>query len=99
MLRRGLTAYACGNLTFDGAEGETNTKLIYSSDDPRPALLLLLERCGGNVETVVTTLTAPPCSYKMARQMADAFADCLGITAVEFVRIYSKAYRLIPGSD
>ena len=68
-------------------------KLIYSTDDPCPAILLLLEKCGGSVEAAVKVLTEPPCSYETARQRADAFAECLQISVVEFVRIYRRAYR------
>lgn len=70
-----------------------NSRLVYSTDDPCPAARILLEKCGGDVELAVTRLTKPPCSYPEARQLADAFAECFGISSAEFVKIYWRAHR------
>ena len=77
----------------DGADRK-GSRLVYSTDDPCIAARLLLEKHGGDVDSAVTALTTPPCSYQTARQLADAFAECFGITAAAFVRIYRQAHRI-----
>ena len=58
--------------------------------DPCPFIETLLDENGGDVDEVIRVLTAKPCSWKSARQLADAFAHCLGLTPAELIKRWRK---------
>ncbi len=66
-----------------------DSKLIYSTE-VKKTLRVLMDRCDGDAIAAIKVLTAPPCSYQSVRQMADAFAELMGITPAEFVKIWRK---------
>jgi hypothetical protein len=66
-----------------------DSKLIYSTE-VKKTLRVLMERCEGDATLAIKILTKPPCSYESVRQMADAFAELMGITPAEFVKIWRK---------
>lgn len=70
----------------------SESKLVWSTDNPCPGVDIVVERCNDDIDCAIRALAGGSCSREMARQMADAFAGCLGLTPAEFMKRWRRVF-------
>ena len=71
----------------------TNSKLVYSSDDPCVLVRRCLEQHNQDIDQVIRVLSGGSCHRDAARRMAQELAHCFGISEVDFMKRWRAVFK------